>query len=336
MTRSSVLLLVLFVLLLPCAVHALVTETNDQVLLNQPIDDDVIAAGGKVAVNAPVRSLIAAGGEIEINAPVEGDVIAAGGTITLNAPVTGKVLLAGGLVTLNSSVGRNVLIHSGEVNITSAATVGADALVSGGRVIHHGDVKGNLTVSSEDFTSARTSRHLSYTRDSASLGERMLGLVSFALILFSLGMAILGLLAIRFAPVPYMAVEARVRSRPLVNVLAGLGGILGAIVLGVLLAITVVGLPLAICIVVVLVAGLLFATLFVSSSLGYVIGRRLRWKTKAWQQFVIGFVILQIAFRIPYIGLVLLAISVCLGFGAFLFEFSGSGFIPENNGRTRM
>lgn len=250
MTRSSVLLLVLFVLLLPCAVHALVTETNDQVLLNQPIDDDVIAAGGKVAVNAPVRSLIAAGGEIEINAPVEGDVIAAGGTITLNAPVTGKVLLAGGLVTLNSSVGRNVLIHSGEVNITSAATVGADALVSGGRVFHHGDVKGNLTVSSEDFTSAGTSRHLSYTRDSASLGERMLGLVSFALILFSLGMAILGLLAIRFAPVPYMAVEARVRSRPLVNVLAGLGGILGAIVLGVLLAITVVGLPLAICIVV--------------------------------------------------------------------------------------
>lgn len=321
MTRPCIVLVIL-ILLLPGAVQALVTESRDQVLLNQPVDDDVIAAGGKVAVNAPVRSLIAAGGEIEINAPVDGDVIAAGGTITLNAPVTGKVLLAGGVVTLNSSVGRNVLVHAGEVNITRSATVGADALVSAGRVSHYGEVRGNLTVSSEEFTSAGTERHLAYKRDNASFRNTILGILSLAMILFSLGMAFLGLLAIRFAPGPYMAVEARVRSRPLVNVLAGLGGILGGILLGVFLAVTIVGLPIAICILAVLFAGLLFATLFVSSSLGYVIGERLGWKMKAWQQFVIGFVILQIAFRIPYIGLILLAGSVCLGFGTFLFVVS--------------
>ena len=322
MTRSFIVF-VLLVLLLPCAVPALVTESSDQVLLNQPVDDDVIAAGGKVAVNAPVRSLIAAGGEIEINAPIEGDVIAAGGTITLNAPVGGKVLLAGGVVTLNSSVGTNALVHAGEVNITRSATVGADALVSGGRVFHYGEVKGILTVSSEDFTSAGTERHLTYKRDNASFRNTILGILSLALILFSLGLAILGLLAIRFAPEPYLAVEARVRARPLLNVLAGMGGVLGGSVPGVLLAVTVVGLPLAICIFAFLFAGLLFSTLFVSSSLGSLIWDRLGWRTNAWQQFMIGFVILQIAFRIPYIGLILLAGSVCLGFGAFLFVVSG-------------
>ncbi|OPX71868.1 MAG: hypothetical protein A4E40_01567 [Methanoregulaceae archaeon PtaU1.Bin059] len=321
MTRPC-MMCILLILLLPSAVHALVTESGDHVVLNQPIDDDIIAAGGKVAVNAPVHSLIAAGGEIEINAPVEGDVIAAGGTVTLNAPVSGKVLLAGGAVTLNSSVGRNVLVHAGEVSITRSVTVGADALVSASRVSHQGEVKGNLTVSSEEFISAGTERHLAYTRDNTSLGRGLLGILSLALILFSLGMAVLGLLAIWIAPAPYMGVEARVRSRPLVNILTGLGGILGGIVLGVLLALTVVGLPLAICILMVLLAGLLFSTLFVSSSIGCIIAERLGWHTKAWQQFLIGFVILQIAFRIPYIGLILLAVCVCLGFGAFIFGLS--------------
>ncbi|HOT03907.1 MAG TPA: hypothetical protein PK069_06995 [Methanolinea sp.] len=321
MTRPCIIL-ILLILLLPCAVNALVTQSGDQVVLNQPIDDDVIAAGGKVVVNAPVQSLIAAGGEIEINAPVKGDVIAAGGMISLNAPVSGKVLLAGGAVTLNSSVGRNVLVHAGDVNISRSATVGADALVSAGRVSHQGEVKGNLTVSSEEFTSAGTERHLAYTRENTSLGRGLLGILTLGLILFSLGMAVLGLLAIRIAPAPYMAVEARVRSRPLVNILAGLGGILGGIVLGVLLALTIVGLPIAICILMMLIAGLLFSTLFVSSSLGYIIVERLGWHTKAWQQFLIGFILLQIAFRIPYIGLILLAVSVCLGFGAFIFGLS--------------
>ncbi|MCU0631543.1 MAG: hypothetical protein MUC66_01025 [Methanolinea sp.] len=318
MTRSGILF-VLLLMVLPCAVQALVTESGERVLFERPVNDDVFAAGGKVMVNAPVQSLIAAGGEIEINAPVEGDVIAAGGTITINAPVRGKVVLAGGLVTLNGSIGRNVLIHAGDVKITEGTTVGADALISASQVSNMGDVEGNLTVSSHEFTHTGTASHLSYTRESSSLGEGLLGFLSLAMLLFSAGMGILGLLLIRLAPGPYQLVEGEVRSRPLLKGLAGLGGILGGIILAVLLTITLIGLPVAICVIMGLVSGLLFATLCVSSSLGKVIGDRFGWSMKTWQHFLLGFVILQLGFRIPFLGLVILVICLCLGFGALLY-----------------
>jgi len=318
MSRTCILF-VLMLLILTGAVQALVAESGDQVHFDYPVDDDVFAAGGRVSVNAPVKSLIAAGGEIEINAPVEGDVIAAGGTVVINAPVGGKVVLAGGLITLNSSVARNVLIYAGDVKITEKTTVGTDALISASQVTNKGEVKGNLTVSSQEFTDTGRAGHLSYTRESSSPGADLLGFISLAMVLFSIGMGILGLLLIKIAPGPYRLVEAEVRSRPLVKLVAGLGGILGGIILTVLLAITVIGLPVALCAGMGLVTGLLFATLFVSSSLGKVIGERLGWTLKMWQQFLIGFVILHLSIRIPYLGLVILAIALCFGFGAVLY-----------------
>lgn len=318
MSRTGILCILIF-LVLPAAVQGLVFGNGDQVRFDQRVDDDVFAAGRHVSVNAPVRSLIAVGGEVLVNAPVEGDVIAAGGTIAINAPVGGKVVLAGGMVTLNSSIVRNVLVYAADVVITRDTVVGDDALVSAGKVTNSGEVKGNFTVSSQQFTDTGKAGHLSYTRDQSTLGEDILGFLSLAVILFSLGLGILGLVLIRLAPGPFRIVEGEIRTRPLVKVLAGLGGILGGIVLTVILAITLIGMPLALCTGMGLVAGLLFSTLFVSSSLGRVIVTRSGRTMKEWQYFLLGFVILQVSFRIPYVGLVILAVSLCLGFGALLY-----------------
>lgn len=321
MSRTGILC-ILILLVLPAAVQGLVFGNGDQVRFDQKVDDDVFAAGRQVWVNAPVRSLIAAGGEVWVNAPVEGDVIVAGGTISINAPVGGKVVLAGGTVILNSSVGRNVLVYAADVVITSNTVIGDDALVSAGKVTYNGEVKGNLTVSSQQFTDAGKAGHLSYTRDRSTPGEDILGFLSLAVILFSIGMGILGLVILRLAPGPFRLVEGEVRTRPVVKFLAGLGGILGGIVLTVLLAITLVGIPLALCTGLGLVAGLLLSTLFVSSSLGRVIATRIGRTMKEWQYFLLGFVILQVSFRIPYIGLVILAISLSLGFGALIYALA--------------
>ena len=51
-----------------------------------------------IEVNAPVQSIVAAGGTITINAPVKGDVVAAGGTVTINDDVGGKVVAVGGTI----------------------------------------------------------------------------------------------------------------------------------------------------------------------------------------------------------------------------------------------
>lgn len=320
--RRTGILCILFFLVLPAAVQGLVLGNGDQVRFDQKVDDDVFAAGRQVSVNAPVRSLIAAGGEVWVNAPVEGDVIAAGGTISINAPVGGKVVLAGGTVILNSSVGRNALVYAADVEIGRSTVVGADALVSAGKVTYYGEVRGNLTVSSQQFTDAGKAGHLSYTRDRSTAGEDILGFLSLAVILFSIGMGILGLLILRLAPGPFRFVEGEVRTHPVMKFLVGLGGIIGGIVLTVLLAITLIGIPLALCTGLGVVAGLLTSTLFVSLSLGRVIATRIGRTMKEWQYFLLGFLILQVSFRIPFAGLVILAISLCLGFGALMYALA--------------
>lgn len=306
-------------LLLPGMVHALVTGSGDLVHFDTQIDDDVVAIGRQISVNAPVRSLLVAGGEVLVNAPVEGDVVAAGGTVTLNAPVGGKVVLAGGVVTLNSTIGRNLLVYGGDVEMTGRTVVGADALVSASRVANHGEVRGNLTVSSQQFTDTGKAGHLSFTREGSTLGSEILGFLCLATVLFSIGMGILGLLMIHLIPGPFRLVEEQVRSRPLVKLLAGLGGILGGIILTILLALTVIGIPLALCVCMGLIAGILSATLFVSSSLGRFIAIRFGRTLKEWQHFLLGFVILHLSFRIPFLGLVILAVALCLGFGALMY-----------------
>ena len=64
---------------------------------------------------------------------------------------------------------------------------------------------------------------------------------------------------------------------------------------------------------------LLFSTLFVSASLGHIIATYLKWKAKEWQMFIVGFVILNLLYRIPIAGFIILLIATSLGLGAVLF-----------------
>ena len=317
--KTTWIALFFLLLFLPAGVQALVSQSGDLVVIGEQVQDDLFATGGSVIVNAPVYSLVAAGGTIDVNAPVEGDVIAAGGTIRINAPVGGKVVLAGGTVVLNGSVGRNALVYGGTVDVTPAAVVSKDAVLSGGKVSSEGTVLGNLTVSTREFVNTGVAGHLDYMKEEKSSGG-LQTILSFFFVFFSVGMLILGLLFLFLAPAPFLAVEKGSRERPLIKTLVGFAGILGGLILCVLLAITIVGIPIAFLLGMGLLAGILLSTLFVSSGLGRVIVTRFGWNLPEWQVFVIGFLILHLAFRIPFVGWIVLAVSMCLGFGALLYS----------------
>ncbi len=90
-------------------------------------------------MNAPVQSIVAAGGTITINAPVKGDVIAAGGTVTINDDVGGKVVAVGGSIDLAGNVSTNAVLQGGTVNIRKSVTIGKDAAISAGSVTERRD-----------------------------------------------------------------------------------------------------------------------------------------------------------------------------------------------------
>jgi len=328
----GMLFVLLLVLLLPCGVSALATYTGGQVLIGQPVPDDVLASGGTVDLNAPVGSLIAAGGTVTTNAPVEGNVIVVGGTISINAPVKGdliaaggtttinsdiggKLVAAGGTINLNSKIGTNAVLAGGDVNLGKEATIARDALISASQFSNAGTIAGNLTVRAETFENTGSAGHLSV--DLSQPRHEFSRIFSIFGILFTIGMLILGLLLLHFAPRHFMAVEQEVRKSAVVKTVGGFFAIIVSIVVLVLISITIVLLPIALLLWMAFFAGLLLSTLFVALAVGRIIGMKIHWEAPPWQLFLLGFVILNLASRIPVAGFIVLGISVSLGFAAF-------------------
>jgi hypothetical protein len=310
-----VLFVLLLVMLIPAGVSALATYNGGQVTIGQPVPDDVFASGGAIEVNAPVDSLIAVGGTININAPVKGDVIVAGGTINVNGDIGGKLVAAGGTINVNSGIGTNAVLAGGNVHLGEGATIGRDAMISGGRVSSAGTITGNLTVRARTFENTGTAGHLnvelSEPRDEFSRIFSIFG------ILFTIGMLILGLILLHVAPRHFMAVEKEVRKSALVKTVGGFVGIIVSVVVLVLISITIVLLPVALLLWMAFFAGLLLSTLFVSLALGRFLIAKGRWEAPPWQMFLLGFVILNVASRIPVAGIIVLILSVSLGVAAF-------------------
>jgi hypothetical protein len=317
MKKSAVvLILALLLVALPLPALALVTRSGGTVSISEATDDDVFLTGGTISVDAPVGSLVAAGGQITVNAPVKGDVIAAGGQVTINSDVGGKVVAAGGSVILNGKVGTNAVLAGGNVVLGLSSSVARDAMVSGGSVTHAGKVAGKLSVRSNSFDNRGTAGSLE-----VELQNRgpMAAVISVFGILFTIGLFILGLVLIRLAPGRYHGVEAELISGWIVKLVVGFVGLIVGFIVILLLAITLVGLPIAIAIGLLYLGALLVSTLFTSSVLGRKVALLLKHPASDYVAFTIGFVILAILFRIPILGTIILIIAVSLGFGALLF-----------------
>jgi hypothetical protein len=318
MMKRFLIIMVLALLAIPPGVSALVTYSGNQVIINDPVNDDIFASGGMIEVNAPVQSIVAAGGKITINAPVKGDVVAAGGTVTINADVGGKVVAVGGSIDLAGNISTNAVLQGGTVNIRKSVTIGKDATVSAGSVRNAGTVMGTLSVQSQSVENTGSAGTFE-VKPEQSQGKSPLWLFSLAAILLTLGWFIIGLLLIRIMPVRFLQVESEIRTGTVVKCVVGLAAIIIAIIAFVLLAITFVLLPLALVLGGMVLISILLANLFVASSLGRIIFGYLKWSGKEWQLYTLGFLALCILSIIPVINILTFVISFSLGFGAILY-----------------
>ncbi|MDD1706490.1 MAG: hemagglutinin repeat-containing protein [Methanoregulaceae archaeon] len=311
----GILFALFLVMFMPAGVSALAAYNGGQVTISEAVPDDVFASGGMIDVNAPVDSLIAAGGTINLNAPVKGDVIAAGGTINVNGDIGGKLVAAGGTINANNDVGTNAVLAGGTVTITQGASVGRDAMIAGGQVTNAGNIAGNLTVRARTFENTGTAGYvhveLSEPRGGFSRIFSIFGII------FTIGMLILGLVLLHLVPGHFMAVEDEVRRSAITKVVGGFFAIILSLIILVLISITIVLLPIALLLWMAFFAGLLLSTLFVSLALGRFLARHIKWEAPPWQMFLLGFIILNLASRIPVAGIIVLVISASLGFAAF-------------------
>jgi hypothetical protein len=313
---QSVILLLILLFFFPVKGSALVTYNGGQVVIDQPVQDDIFASGGTVDINAPIGSLIAAGGTININAPVQGDVIVAGGTVNANNDIGGKLVAAGGTVVVRGNIGTNIVITGGTVAIQQGVIIGHDALLSGGMVTNAGTVHGNLTIRARTFTNTGTADHLD-VQLSEPRGE-FSRIFSVFGVLFVIGLFILGLILLSLLPHGFLGVEEEVRKSAILKTIAGFFAIIISFILLVLISITVVLLPIALVFWMIYFIALILSTLFVALALGRLLAKWIKWKaTQNWQLFVVGFIVLNLLFLIPVLGAIILIISVSLGFASF-------------------
>jgi hypothetical protein len=313
------ILTLILILLLPSNVGALKMLSGNQVSVDSPIEDDIFAAGGKIDINAPVDGVVIAGGNININAPVNGDVFVAGGQVSVNSDVKGKIVAAGGRIDIKGNA-KNVVIAGGNINIHSTAVISRDVVISGGNVNNAGRIDGNLTVRAENFQNTGSAGSVEFIKSQGSQSfQRTMGIFR---ILITLGFLILGIILLKLFPVQFLKVDEEIGKSTLLKTVVGFVLIIVSMVVIILVAITVIGLPIAAIMAMLFIIALMLSTIFVSFAAGKKILDQLKLKTGNTWIFVLGFIILNILFIIPYAGGLIQIVAMSLGFGAVYYASS--------------
>ena len=132
---------------------AFVSRSGQSIVVTEAIQDDLYAAGGRVAVNGPVEGdVVAAGGSVDLGGAVGGGVLAAGGKVTVTGAVGRSARAAAGSLTLASRVQGDAVLAGGDVHVTPAAQIGRDLVIQGGSVtvsgtvVRNGFISGRLVV----------------------------------------------------------------------------------------------------------------------------------------------------------------------------------------------
>jgi hypothetical protein len=313
-----ILVLLLTAVLLSGA-QGLKTYSGGIVSIDSPVDDDIFAAGSMVNINAPVNSAVVAAGTINVNAPVKGDIIAGGGQINLNSAVGGKVIAGAGTLNLGGGVGTNLVAAGNQINILSGTNISKDAYLAGGSVANSGRINGTLTVSAQSFQNSGSAAKVDFYQMETRREERRSEIFDPFRLLMILGYLILGLLLVRYLPAGFISVDNEIRSSPALKTIVGFLLLIAAFIAICLVAMTVVGLPIAFAALLLILLAWMLSGIFVAFSLGRWIGGRAKVSQSNLVLFLIGFIILNVVFLLPYIGGIVGLLSLSMGFGAFLY-----------------
>jgi Polymer-forming cytoskeletal len=119
-------------------------EYGNNVIISQPVYEDLYLAGGNITINAPIHGdLIIAGGTIIINDTITNDILLAGGNVTFNGFVGDDIRCAGGNIHISKNVVGDVVIAAGEVTIDETVMIGG-LIASGGNITIDGNVMGEV------------------------------------------------------------------------------------------------------------------------------------------------------------------------------------------------
>jgi cytoskeletal protein CcmA (bactofilin family)/uncharacterized Tic20 family protein len=309
-----------------------VYATGQTVVVTGTVDGDLIAAAQQVVVDGAVNGNVrAAGAVITVNGRVghsvtglaqqvnisstgrvDGSLVAAGETISAFGPV-GRGITAGvGTLQLGGPVGGDVLAWA-----SSALSIGPNTRIAG-NLEYHADRQA-------DIPSGTVAGRVQYDPIQREQQQAPLlnGLFDFGGLVMLFGSAILGALAIIFAPRASARALELGRQQPLPTFGLGLLVLCAVPVVTVLIGVTLVGIPLAFAVAALYWLGLLLAWPAVGLVVGTEVARLVRRgePMPVLGSLVVGLIVLHLVTHLPLLGGLVAFLGLAFGLGTIVQSF---------------
>ncbi|HWQ37938.1 MAG TPA: hypothetical protein VNM24_04885 [Burkholderiales bacterium] len=306
------------------------------VSLPVPVDGDAVLAGGRVTVSARVGSdLYAAGAAVSVDAPVLRNARLAGRGIHLTnrSDIAGRVTAAGKQVLVEGAIGGQLTVFGESVTLDGRLGSGVVVFARSLRVGPNARIHGRLTYRTEKPPSISPQAEiLGGVKES---GAKPPGLswepwariaAWMGALALSIGMFVVGVLAIVVAPSAAAAVTRTIAVRPVASLFTGLALVVLTPVVVALLFASVVGIPLGLAALflwpVLLLFGYLSGALFLADSLAGLVGRFEAGTPPSTGLRIVFLALVLIAVLllawVPLIGWLVGALLLVLGSGAIL------------------
>ncbi|HVY04501.1 MAG TPA: polymer-forming cytoskeletal protein [Burkholderiales bacterium] len=317
-----------------------------------PIEGDAFIAGSQVDIDKMVNGdALIAGGSVAITEHVAGNVYAAGGSLTLDGLVAGNVRLAGSRIELTkrSQVSGKTTLAARHVAVLGRA--GRQLVVFADRVTLDGEVAGNVTIAARSLSigpNARVSGKLTYRGslpaqvDPAAVLNGGINYLGFdfddetyqpvarviawvSAIAFTVGLFLIGMIAILSAPELTAHVSLLGRRRPISSLALGIVTIACMPVVVILLMITIVGIPFAFMLLLawpmILIFGYLAGVMAVSDAIA---GPNAEAKGRRIFLLAMGLGVMLLFARVPLAGWIIGMLLLVMGVGAMMLNAMGA------------
>ena len=304
-------------------------------------------AGGTVVVEADETTgdLEVFAGDVVVRGTVDGDLTAIGGNVRIEGTVTGNVEGTAGNIYVGGTVGGDVSGAAGHVQVAEGGSIEGTLEVGAGSVLIAGSIGGDARIGAESITlapGASVGGDLEYDgtldrQEGAQVGgavtenpDLAVGPGAFFQVadaLFSVYFVLVNLLvgAILLLAFPRFSdgLVERTRERPGVTGVVGLGTLVAAPIVLVLVAITIVGIPLSL---------LGFLSYAVGIWLAIIYGRYLlgAWllslvdRENRWLALLVGVLAMVVLTRVPIVGGLADVAVLVWGLGALVLGLFGA------------
>ena len=116
----------------------------------QPLTQDVVAAGSDVSVRPVVQGNVTIAGQtVAVSGPVRDSIFAAGRSVTVTGKAGNDVRLAGKEVSLAAPVGNAAYLAGSTVRVLESASIGSDLLAAGKDIRVVGSVGGDARLAGD-------------------------------------------------------------------------------------------------------------------------------------------------------------------------------------------